>query len=420
MPYDTDRPRLCPATCPDDWLIPYREGFLAELEGLGYAPGTIHHFRHAIDLFREQAAVRGLGPGDIDALGLAEVQDSMPAPRSRNAIRSRRACLARFVDHLVCVGVGVVPAPEPPPPPDRLERLSAHYGDWLRLQRGLSRSTVGECQLFLKRFLVFLFGAEPGDLNSIGPEHIRAFLALPSVVPGRGQGLDKKATNFRRMFRFMFATGLTRRDLVPCVPKTAARSKHGASCHLATGEVRRLVAAVNGEGTAGRRDRAVMLLLARLGLRSQEIHALRLDDINWRAGEVLIRGKRGVHDRMPLPVDVGEAIADYILNGRVGRSQSLFVTLRAPHGPFRTTHFIQSMLVDAFAKAGVTPPQGRVRAHLLRHALAVNMLNRGNSLDEVGDVLRHRSRTTTTIYARYGVEALRPLARPWPVEGESR
>ena len=188
MPYDTDRPRQCPATCRDDWLIPYREGFLAELEGLGYAPGTIHHFRHAIDLFREQAAVRGLGPGDVDALGLAEVQDSMPAPRSRNAMRSRRACLARFVDHLVCVGVGVVPAPEPPPPPDRLERLSAHYGDWLRLQRGLSRSTVGECQLFLKRFLVFLFGAESGDLNSIGPEHIRAFLALCCSGARAGSG----------------------------------------------------------------------------------------------------------------------------------------------------------------------------------------------------------------------------------------
>ena len=420
MPCDTDRPRQSPATCPDDWLSPYREGFLDELEGLGYTPGTIHHFRHAIDLFREQIAVRRLGPGDIDALGLAEVQDSVPAPRSRNAIRSRRACLARFVEHLVRAGVVVVPAPEPPPPPDRLERLSAHYGEWLRLQRGLSSSTVRECQLFLKRFLVFVFGAQPGDLNSIGPENVRAFLALPCAVAGRGPGLDKKATHFRRMFRFMFATGLTRRDLVPCVPKTAARSKHAVSCHLSTGEVRRLVAAVNGEGAAGRRDRAVMLLLARLGLRSEEIRAIRLDDINWRAGEVLIRGKRGLHDRMPLPVDVGEAIAEYILNGRTGGSRSLFVTLRAPHGPVRTTHFIHSMLVDAFAKTGVTPPQGRVRTHLLRHALAVNMLNRGNSLDEVGDVLRHRSRTTTTIYARYGVEALRPLARLWPVEGESR
>ena len=222
------------------------------------------------------------------------------------------------------------------------------------------------------------------------------------------------------MFRFLFATGRTRRDLVPCVPKIAARSKLGASRHLSAEEVRRLVAAVNGEGAAGRRDRAVMLLLARLGLRGQEIHAIRLDDINWRAGEILIRGKRGFHDRMPLPIDVGEAISDYILNERAGRSRHLFVTLRAPHRPFRTTQFIRSMLVDAFARAGVTLPEGGVCTHLLRHSLAVNMLNRGNSLDEVGDVLRHRSRMATTIYARHGIEALRPLARPWPVQGEPR
>ena len=204
------------------------------------------------------------------------------------------------------------------------------------------------------------------------------------------------------------------------MPKIAARSRHGASCHLSAGEVRRLVAAVNGDGATGRRDRAVLLLLARLGLRSQEVTAIRLDDINWRTGEITIRGKRGFHDRMPLPVDVGEAVSDYALNERAGRSRHLFVTLRAPHRPFRTPHFIRSMLVDAFARAGVTPPNGRVRAHLLRHSLAVDMLNCGNSLDEVGDVLRHRSRTTTTIYARHGIEALRPLARPWPVQGEPR
>ena len=344
----------------------------------------------------------------------------MPAPRSRNAKRSRCACVARFVEHLVSAGAITATTPEPLPSPDRLERLSADYGDWLRRQRGLSRSKVSEGQSFLRRFLVFLFGTEPGDLNTIGPENVRAFLDLPSAVPGRGQGLDKKATNFRRMFRFMFATELTRRDMVPCMPTIAARSRHGASCHLSAGEVRHLVAAVNGEGAAGRRDRAIMLLLARLGLRSQEVATIRLDDINWRAGEITVRGKRGLHDRMPLPVDVGEAISDYILNGRAGRSRHLFVTLRAPHRPYRTPHFIQSMLVDAFARAGVTPPDGRVHAHVLRHSLAVNMLNRGNSLDEVGDVLRHRSRTTTTIYAHHGTEALRPLARTWPVQGEPR
>ena len=420
MPSETTPARQSPTPWPAGWLVPYREAFLAELEGLGYASGTIRHYQHAIDLFREQVALRGLGPVDIDAASLAELQDAVPKPRSSGARRNRRFCLARFANHLVTAGVLDAPAVEPSPLPGRLEQLCADYGDWLRLERGLSRSTACACRQFLRRFLVFLFGDEPGDLNRIGPENVRAFLALPSAVPRRGQGLDKKATDLRRMFRFMFATGLTRRDLVPCVPKIAARSRHGASCHLSAGEVRRLVAAVNGEGATGRRDRAVLLLLARLGLRSQEVAAVRLDDINWRTGEITIRGKRGFHDRMPLPVDVGEAVSDYVLNERAGRSRHLFVTLRAPHRPFRTPHFIRSMLVDAFARAGVTPPDGRVRAHLLRHSLAVDMLNCGNSLDEIGDVLRHRSRTTTTIYARHGIEALRPLARPWPVRGELR
>lgn len=416
MPSDEDRTRQSRATCPAEWLAPYRDRFLAELESLGYAPGSINRFRHVTGLIHEQVAVRGLGPGDIDASGMAELLGAVPAPGSPSAIRNRRYCAIRFTGYLVAAGV--IAAPEMSVPPDRLERLAADYGGWLRRERGLSESTVRECRAFLRRFLAFLFGEQPGDLNRIGPKEVRAFLALPPARPGRGQNLEKKAVNFRQMFRFMFATGLTRRDLVPCVPKIAARSRHGASCHLSPEEVRRLVAAVNGDGAAGRRDRAVMLLLARLGLRCQEVAAIRLDDIDWRAGEILVRGKRGFHDRMPLPVDVGEALADYVLNGRAGRSRRLFVTLRAPHRPFRTTHFIHGMLVDAFARAGVTPPGGAVRANLLRHSLAVAMLNHGNSLDEVGEVLRHRSRAATTIYARHGIEALRPLARAWPVQGE--
>ena len=420
MPLETDRTQRSPATCPADWLTPYGESFLAELGTLGYTSGTINHYRRAVDLFREQVAVRGLGPGGIDAPEPAEMQASMPELHSRNAIRRRHACVARFVGHLVSAGAIAASAPEPPPPPDRLGLLAADYGDWLRRERGLCERTDRECRLFLRRFLTFLFGPEPGDLNGIGPQEVRAFLALPPAKPGCGPGLVNRAVNLRRLFRFMFATGLTRRDLVPCVPRIAARSRHGASHSLAAGEVRRLVAAVGGDDPAGRRDRAVMLLLARLGLRSQEIRAIRLDDINWRAGEITVRGKGGRHDRMPLPVDVGEAIADHVMNGRAGRSRHLFVSLMAPFRPLRTTQFIRGMLVDAFERAGVAPPEGGISAHLLRHSLATNMLNLGQSLDEVGDVLRHRSRATTTIYARHGIEALRPLARPWPVRGETQ
>ena len=153
MPSKTGPTRQSPTTCPADWLIPYRQAFLAELEGLGYASGTIRYYRDAIDLFREQVAARGLGPGDIDVPGLAELQDAVPRPRSLNAGRCRRSCLARFTDHLAITGVIVAPAAKPSPPRGRLEQLGVSYGDWLRLQRGLSRSTVSECQKFLKLVL---------------------------------------------------------------------------------------------------------------------------------------------------------------------------------------------------------------------------------------------------------------------------
>ena len=419
MPSDTNRTRISSAPCPGAWLIPHREAFLAELETLGYAAGTVRHYRDNIDLFCRQVAIRGLGPADIDAAALAQLHQAIPALRTLNARRTRHACISRFTDHLASAGVIAAPAAMTPPP-GRLEQLVTDYGDWLRAERGLSASTITGSHHYIRRFLVFLFGDEPGDLNGIGPECVRAFLALPPGIAGRGAGLETKAVELRRLLRFMFATGLTRRDLTCCVPKIASRSRHGASCHLAPGQVQRLVAATGGEDAAGLRDRAVMLLLARLGLRSREVRAIRLDDINWQAGEITIRGKRGYHDRMPLPVDVGEGLADYILNGRRGTSRHLFTALRAPYLPLRTGYFIWRAVVDAFAAAGLTPPAGGVRAHLLRHSLAAGMLDGGSSLDEIGEVLRHRSRAATTIYARHGTLALRPLARAWPIRGECR
>lgn len=146
---------------------------------------------------------------------------------------------------------------------------------------------------------------------------------------------------------------------------------------------------------------------------------MRLDDINWAAGEIVVRGKGGQHERMPLPTDVGEAIAAYICDGRAGNTRHLFVSVRAPHRPV-TSQTINRALSRAFARSGLEPPNGEIRCHLMRHSLAVDMLGRGASLEEVGEVLRHRSQRTTTTYARYDFAALRSVARPWPVPGDIR
>ena len=190
------------------------------------------------------------------------------------------------------------------------------------------------------------------------------------------------------------------------------------SRHLPSGEVRQLVDAVNDDNALGRRNFAMLLLMARLGLRPQEVIALRLDDINWAAGELLVRGKCGLHNRMPLPADVGEAIVAYLRDGRAAQSRRLFVGFWPPHRPLTPTA-IAVVLQKAFARTGLKPPDGGIRSHLLRHSLAIDMLGRGASLNEVSEVLRHRSHKTTTTYARYDIEALRPVARPWPVPGEA-
>ena len=160
-----------------------------------------------------------------------------------------------------------------------------------------------------------------------------------------------------------------------------------------------------------------MLLLARLGLRAPEVVAIQLDDIDWRSGEILIRGKGKLHDKMPLPADVGEAIVDYIKNWRGGDSRTLFVSSMRHHQPFKNSCIVNDILRKAFKKTGLNSPQKYVGSHLLRHSLATDMLRKGASLDEIGDVLRHRSRMTTMIYAKLDIDALRSIARPWPVQG---
>jgi integrase/recombinase XerD len=161
----------------------------------------------------------------------------------------------------------------------------------------------------------------------------------------------------------------------------------------------------------------MILLLARLGLRPPEVIAMQIDDIDWRSGEILVRGKGDRHDRLPLLPDVGAALADYIRLDRVTTSRALFVTERPPHRPFAGSQILNAILRDAFARTGLKPPAPYVGSHILRHSLATNLVRRGASLEEISDTLRHRSRSTTMLYARLDLDGLRSIAPPWPDAG---
>lgn len=400
------------------WLAPHGEAYLAELRGLSYTPSTIACHRCAVAAFVTQVDLRGVEAGDIDEAVLAELRGAVPELRSTRGQRRRQGCIARFIGYLAAAGA-IDPLPPPPPPaPHSVDELSVAYGDWLRHWQGLGTTTIRQRQVVLRRFMTFRFGAVPGDLNSITSEDALAFLDLPSTTTG-GSAAGYRVTPLRSFFRFLFATSRTRHDLALSVPRIGVPRSRGLSRHVSSEDVRRLVASIHDDDGRGRRNHAMLLMMARLGLRAGEVIAIRLDDINWAEADILIRGKGRQHDRMPLPADVGEAIVAYIRKGRTGDARHLFVTSRPPHRPFSSSLVIRRALHEAFARTGLKPPEGGIRSHLLRHSLAVDMLGRGASLHEVGDVLRHRSRQTTTLYARYDIEALRSVARPWPVPGEA-
>jgi site-specific recombinase XerD len=182
---------------------------------------------------------------------------------------------------------------------------------------------------------------------------------------------------------------------------------------ISSPHIDRVLASCDRQTVGGRRDYAILLLLIRLGLRGGEIVRLKLDDVDWHIGSISVRGKGQSYSQLPLPTDVGEAIADYLRNGRPQHeSRSLFLTERAPVDRFTDQQAIGSVVRRAIARAGIDTP--RKGAHQFRHALATSMLDRGASLSEIGEILRHRLPSTTAIYAKVDLSALRDLALPWP------
>jgi len=320
----------------------------------------------------------------------------------------------RFVRFLNEHGVGKLPLPLTAKEVARAE-LRRDFETYLRRQRGLSERTISKYWLFANRFLEFHFGEKVGNLSQIRSTDIVEFL---QHLATRKPTVDKNASSHLRAFaRYLFMTGKTTTNLALVVPTVARRYGARLPRHLTPEQVETLLKAVRSSRTTARRDYAMVLLQARLGLRAPEVIAMQLDDIDWRLGEIMIRGKGGRHDRLPLPRDVGKALADYIKIDRVTTSRVLFVTHSPPHRPFRHGGVLNLILRQAFAKTGLKPPVPYAGSHILRHSLAVGLVRKGASIEEIADMLRHRRRSSTMLYARLDVDGLRTVAQPWPVAG---
>jgi site-specific recombinase XerD len=300
-----------------------------------------------------------------------------------------------------------------------LQSLRAEYETYLRHQRGLSDRTIYHCWRFADRFITFRFKGKKLDLKKVKATDIAEFLA--QLASRKKPFRDKTPpTHLRNFFRFLFYSGRTDVNLAPSVPRVAQRHGSHLPRYLPPDQVERLLATLRKDTPIGRRNYAMILLLARLALRAQEVVAIQIDDIDWRAGELLVRGKGKHRDRVPLPPDVGEAIASYIRRDRKTKSRTLFVTHRAPYEAFADAQVLNGILEAGFRDAGIKPPTRYVGSHILRHSLATDMVSKGASLDEVGDMLRHRGRRSTMIYAKVDVEGLRSVARAWPVAGGTK
>ena len=229
------------------------------------------------------------------------------------------------------------------------------------------------------------------------------------------------ATHLRTFFQYLFWRGATATNLARCIPKTANRWNARLPRHLSPDGVESVLASVRSNPRHGARDYAMLLLTARLGLRAAEVIAIQLDDIDWRTGELMVRGKGKLHDRLPITVEVGEALSRYLREERGPTDcRAVFVTPRAPHPGFKDGQIVNAILKDALAATGQKPVTPYVGSHLLRHSLAVQLVNAGASLGEIGDALRHRSRSSTTLYARLDIDGLRSIAQPWPVAGDAQ
>lgn len=289
-----------------------------------------------------------------------------------------------------------------------IERDFARY---LTQARGLTQATLDNYLPTARTFLLECFGKGPLALNELDPKDITRFILSHSnrVSLKRAQLMASALRNF---FRFLHQQGEIARDLATSVPKVANWRLSELPRFLEPEQVEGLLKGCHQDTPSGRRDYAILLLLARLGLRAGEVVHLELDDIDWERGEIRIRGKSVREDRLPIPQDVGEALTRYLLHGRPRcPSRRVFIRLKAPRQGFTSSVAICDVVRRALARAGL--PLTRKGSHLLRHCLATQMLRGGATLLEIGEILRHQLPSTTEIYAKVDAAALRALALPW-------
>ena len=400
-------------------LGPHLDLFLKTLSDLGYTRSSIKAWLLVLGDLQQWLEGNNFGVSALEESLLERFLQDRKRRRQREG-KTRTVVGIRTVyfllDHLRQQGV-VVKA-RPPIARSPLALIRRRYDDYLRRTRGLSSATCSRYWPFLDQFLRQRFGSGALRFGELTPDEVSAFLLhqARSFSPKSAQLMVAAQRSF---FRFLFQEGETETDLADAVPSIPTWRLAGVPKYLKPEEVQRVIDNCPTHLRIGRRDRTLLLMIARLGLRAGEVIALTLDDIDWREGTLMIRGKGGYHDRLPLPLDVGQALAAYLHQDRPPcDTRHVFIRGRAPHRGLGHPSTISTIVGRALIRAGLEPP--RKGAHLLRHSLATEMLRGGASMAEIGQILRHRTPQTTEIYAKVDLEGLRSIARVWPTSGGVR
>jgi site-specific recombinase XerD len=321
-----------------------------------------------------------------------------------------RAALKRWLSVLRAAGT-IAPAVQSQATPH--DQIFAEFGDYLRRERGLSPKSIVRHLPFIRQFLREVCPAGAGDLGEIRQEAVIAYIERHARdwSPSSGKAM---CSSLRTFLRYLHHQGLHQLSLAGCVPSIRRWKLSSLPSYLSAAQVHKVLDSCDRATAMGRRDYAILIMLARLGLRADEVATLTLNDIDWRSGEMLLSAKGRQRARMPIPPDVGEAVVAYLRDGRPkSPCRRLFLRTLAPHVGFSSGSSITWIAKTALERAEI---HGCAHhgAHVFRHSLATELLRSGATLSEIGQLLRHESHDTTRIYAKVDVDTLRTLSLPWP------
>jgi len=395
----------CPHFSPLDNFIP---DFTSLLLSQGFTPASLRSKTQIVHNFslwigKQQTKIRELAEGSIDSFFKQH-------PRPGYVRRGDFSTLCSLLKWLR--EIQEVKALLPEDDNSELHSIECNFSRHLEQERGLSQATLHNYLPVIRCFLTERFGSDGVVLNEIDASDVTQFVLRHARTMGcrRAQLMTSALRGF---FRFLYFRGDIAFDLTSSVPTVANWKMSELPKSLKPEEVECLLQNCDRCTAIGQRDYAVLILLARLGLRAGEVVTMKLDDINWEAGLITIRGKGARHDQLPIPQDVGEALATYLLHGRPPcDTRRVFIRARAPRRGFSSSVAIADIVRRALTRAGLDPM--RKGAHLLRHSLATKMLQRGACLSEIGEILRHSTQNTTEIYTKVDLVALSALAQPWP------